>query len=84
MKRPIICPSCHEHLKVIETEAQSEGFSEPIVFSCANCGHFLGISPYVLNYESQIANIDSDVSRLHKAVEKLLAALPSKKAKKSK
>jgi uncharacterized Zn finger protein len=84
MSKQVACPKCGVILKVIETEVQSDGYSSPIVFSCAYCGHFLGIAPYVCDVESQVADIHSAVSRLHADVGRLLAALPAKKAKKSK
>jgi hypothetical protein len=83
-KRAIICPGCGVPLKVIETEVDSGSFMRPTVFSCANCGHFLGISPYVGDAESQSADTHSAVLRLRDEVLKRLAALPVKKAKKSK
>ena len=71
-------------LKVVETEVETDGFMNPTVFSCANCGQFLGIAPYICDVESQVADIYSEVAALHAKIAGLLPAASSKKAKKSK
>jgi hypothetical protein len=79
--RPVLCPSCRRPLRVCESEVETDGFMKPSVFSCAGCGHFLGISPYVNDLESQVADIHSAVGALRAKIEKSSAAAPTKKKK---
>jgi hypothetical protein len=85
-KRAILCPGCGVNLRVIETEVETDtgSFMQPTVFSCVNCGRFLGISSYVNDLESQVADIYSEVAGLRAMISKSPASAFSRRAKKSK
>jgi hypothetical protein len=80
-KRDIFCPHCRARLKIVESEVETDGLIRPTVFSCSDCGHFLGISPDVAWLEPDHSSILSAIAALRADVAKLLAAGPPKKAK---
>jgi len=81
MSKNTLCPKCAKVLIIEETEWVTGNYDTRVIFTCRSCGHFLGISPYVPEVETQLQNIESDVEKLQKTVEKLIAALPANKEK---